>query len=570
MKLPQTSWVLVLAAGVAACTTSGPGGSGGAPPSRPVETQADAVRAALGSTPQDVVPETPPGQLETEIVDPKTGVRLLRIPKSPQYMAKDGLLYNVVVSPDIRLPIVREDETAWYIPASPKAPKADPAARKAEQDARSEALGRIVDIPAIEAEVVTPVRSRRTVNLQEMSDGLPDQGQWRENFQLVDLDGDGRLEIVTPPPRLSAEEISAWKLDGLRWKKLPLQFEDPLRLGFGFGGLSVGDLDGDGKLDMVFGTHSGGLTFVKGLGGLRFRLEKSGLPREFASTAVEFGDLDGDGRLDVVALSEQPERQNMPQAEIEELIKPAPEKNKGKYRKGFDVRSFFFRNGAFEEVYTGLASACWGYSLALHVPPAGAPASDTPFYVSSCRSTGTRALLYQFDKQDRRWRGASLDVIEPHAVHMGVGVGQYQGHEAAFVTYLKVGPRAGRVIDGDGISVYYRDGETWKRKRVLKRVDPNRKGGQQGLGVGDLDGDGLDDLVLADEMTGRLRIFLQTKSGEFEEVDSKTLPTFVNEPSAIRIADMDGDGRKDIVFMFNYRATDRGRSGGFRYFRNLP
>ena len=97
----------------------------------------------------------------------------------------------------------------------------------------------------------------------------------------------------------------------------------------------------------------------------------------------------------------------------------------------------------------------------------------------------------------------------------------------------------------------------------------SERSGTAGLGVGDLNGDGLDDVVWADEMTHRVRVFFQTPAGEFEELEESREPTFVNHPTHIRIADMDGDGHKDIVLMYHYLTGDDTRSGGLRVFRTV-
>ena len=63
------------------------------------------------------------------------------------------------------------------------------------------------------------------------------------------------------------------------------------------------------------------------------------------------------------------------------------------------------------------------------------------------------------------------DIAEKHAAHLGTAIGTYRGFPAAYVAYFKNTPSgSSREIAGDGISIYYRDGETWKRKRVFKRV----------------------------------------------------------------------------------------------------
>src|SRR5262245_15564188 len=37
------------------------------------------------------------------------------------------------------------------------------------------------------------------------ADGLPSDDRWRQDFAFADMDGDGRLDIVTAPPRKGKE-----------------------------------------------------------------------------------------------------------------------------------------------------------------------------------------------------------------------------------------------------------------------------------------------------------------------------------------------------------------------------
>ena len=62
---------------------------------------------------------------------------------------------------------------------------------------------------------------------------------------------------------------------------------------------------------------------------------------------------------------------------------------------------------------------------------------------------------------------------------------------------------------------------------------------------------------------------LPDAEGEFEELPADREPAFVNHPTALRIADFDGDGHKDVALMYQYLTGDETRAGGFRFFRGL-
>jgi len=139
----------------------------------------------------------------------------------------------------------------------------------------------------------------------EISGGLPTEGLWREGVALIDMDGDGFLDIIAPPPRKGGEGrnrpyIFMRGKDGT-WREGKYDFPE---VKYGYGGIAAGDLNGDGYPDIVIAVHSGEIILLENNKGGGFVSSTLSAKEKFHSRAVELADVNGDGWLDIVALSE--------------------------------------------------------------------------------------------------------------------------------------------------------------------------------------------------------------------------------------------------------------------------
>lgn len=117
-----------------------------------------------------------------------------------------------------------------------------------------------------------------------------------QQIELGDVDGDGRMDIVGAGDRL----VVMRQLAGGGFAAPQVLALDG---GASVGGVGVGDIDGDGRADLVYSLRSSSST-----GSLAWRLQRADgslgaaqtLPAPPAPSALKLADLDGDGRLDVV------------------------------------------------------------------------------------------------------------------------------------------------------------------------------------------------------------------------------------------------------------------------------
>ncbi|HMK50763.1 MAG TPA: VCBS repeat-containing protein, partial [Thermodesulfovibrionales bacterium] len=155
---------------------------------------------------------------------------------------------------------------------------------------------------SMQKDQVTDRSSRKLIGI---SDGLPDKGLWRESLALYDMNGDGFLDIVAPPPRKPEKGqnrpfIFLFDAAGRKWTGDKYVFPE----GYVYGGIAAGDINGDGRPDVALAQHAGKVTLFFCDKDNRFVESPMPVQGEFHSRAVVLSDINNDGRTDVVALSE--------------------------------------------------------------------------------------------------------------------------------------------------------------------------------------------------------------------------------------------------------------------------
>lgn len=520
-----------LAVGAVGCPASGPTPAPASPAGAP---------AAVEPTPTPA-PERPPlSRTNPNILEEDDLHVVERFPKE-EYIRVDDKHFK---SPIIAKPVMffKEDDKYYYVYTYKLSAETAAIDRAIAQQQNSESTPPPTPTPAgptlADFEDLAPPREPGRIRLEPTASGLPDRGLWRHSFVVADMNGDRIADIIAPTSRLGDARLHVWIGDGKgSFSAWPLQVTEGGKsnpFSIDYGGVAVGDIDGDGHMDVVAASHSGGLVSLFGDGKGGFRVLRHGLPsRNFSSQAVVLVDANGDGKLDIVASTDTFSGPSNDQIRVFLYL--------GK--EGWEYKA----DGLLRGTYSNLMQA-WDFDR-----------DGRADVLTASNHFGALELLWK-NMGNGRFEAVPVPPTEIYAYHFATAPGTFgRNRIPAFADAYQMTATPPQRASTTGITVYSFENGTWTRHRVWRKK--SGKSSQYALAMGDLDGDGLDDIVTADSEVNRLRVFFQKRDGTFVEMAEKEEPELDSQGQCVRLADLDGDGRLDIVLSktaASYRPNDQG------------
>ncbi|MGH9442433.1 MAG: FG-GAP repeat domain-containing protein, partial [Thermoanaerobaculia bacterium] len=201
-----------------------------------------------------------------------------------------------------------------------------------------------------------------------------------------------------------------------------------------------------------------------------------------------------------------------------------------------------------------------------HVFPIRLDGDRVPSLVMGSIFLGATYLPWRNDGKGN-FKGFSFDAMEPSAYHLGIAAGNFGKEKLPAFADLFFRRELGSPRLAAGVTLYVDRSGAWEKIPVW-REKGYKSSHLVSVAMGDLDGDGLDDVVFPDFVAKKLRIFYQTTDGKFLESPENLEPDLRSAVCDVRLADLNGDGRLDVVLAettYTERPEDR---GGFEVFLN--
>jgi hypothetical protein len=499
-------------------------------------------------------------RVDPEIIE-ETATYSIHQLKKKEYIRVDD---RHIRHPVVPLPVefFKEDDDYYYVYVAKVLPEELEEASRLEEKALPPAPGgesgapQVVEnhgMPPEDFEDLTPPRVAGNFRLEEVpTPGLPAMGMWRHSFLIHDMNGDGIPDVVAPPARLGGDNsLHVWLGDGHgKFNRARLTFAENGKpkpnFSAGYGGVAVGDIDADGRLDVVMASHSGGLVSLFGSGDSSFDVIRQGLPgREFSTQAVALADVNGDGKLDIVSSSDTYEHAGA-----------TWDPHQIRVYLSDGVRGWKYSPDALVDGAYSNSIAAWDYN------------GDGRLDILTGSQAYSAVQILWKNEGSGTFSSGYFPQIEIHGYHFATSPGTFGKQRApAFVDAFSRGTNVPARLDAEGLTVYSYENNAWTRHRVWRK-----KSGKSGLwaaAMGDMDGNGLDDVLFADSAEGyRLRIFMQQADGSFKEVEEKLEPVLNSPGQCIRLADLDRDGRLDVVVAKTYRSGRSQDPGGWSVYLN--
>jgi hypothetical protein len=380
-----------------------------------------------------------------------------------------------------------------------------------------------------------PPSANVRVRFESGSNGLPTSGNWRNSLAVADMNGDGFLDLVLPPQRAGDPFPAIFLGDGKgNWR----EWETTWPAALDYGSVAAADFNKDGHMDLAFGVHLSGVAILLGDGKGGFRQVERTF--DFPTRRIRIADIDADGWPDVVAITEGPMGRGGLSSRDFSNLRGYLNRRKGESWEGINI------SGVKESI-----SGDW-------LTVGNFNGDRYPDFVgSSIYFNGTHTLYLSRGAGKYAAVGAGTSVVPLRSTYNASTAGRFtsRNRDDAIVASFRIWPDSirteavpppplQRVVNIDRISFAGREPVRtsimrWKAGHAV-----------MGLASGDFNGDGHLDIVFTRSAPRELVLLLGDGKGNFKRAEVEGLELSDLPNYDLEVADIDGDGRPDIILMY--------------------
>ncbi|MDP9359911.1 MAG: VCBS repeat-containing protein [Acidobacteriota bacterium] len=406
---------------------------------------------------------------------------------------------------------------------------------------------------------LTPSANDTTIRFEESSDGLPTTGSWRNSLAVADMNGDGCPDIIAPPQRGAATNAFPSVFLGDckgHWKYwTEARWPHPLD----YGSVVAADFNKDGHMDLAFAVHLTGVYVYMGDGKGNFTEVTEGLPHDYATRRIIITDANNDGYPDLAVVSEGPSVMGIGGSAFGKAI-VLLNKDKGKAWEGIDIANPGIKTGG-DWMTAGNFNG-----------------DRIPDFLLGSVYYGSWDVVF-LSKGPKQWAPypSDGDVVPSRAYYFASAAGRFSSkvRDDAIVSFIRTWAQDldNRIVPTPPIMELTEVDRIIFGKDGLKRIPLARWSGHEpvsGLAAGDFDGDGNLDIIYTRSHPRQAVILLGDGKGGFTQARVEGLPILDLVNYDIRVADVNGDGKPDVIMMYESGAKTvfAPRDGSIRVYLN--